>query len=537
MAARFVHNQEKILRAYEELGGNVSATARKMKCSRDTVQRAVRALGAGKKPLVAGQAQATVVEVLGAPKAGHRVYLLTCAQNNTHVHPQVWDNFMAIARHRGAKVFCSSFTYNQNAFGKLSVKRGTSHPRQSDLWYDPKVIPFLEESDRDIELAPGLVWCGRMNTLPTASRPLQGFETYTGRRSGILPHAKLAMASVASGKYEATKFNYTTGTITQRNYIQKREGLRAEKQHSYGGLIVEATPRGWYVRQLSGDDKGSICDLDIIAENGRVRSAPVVEDITWGDIHVTHLDPMVRRLAWEEGGILDALRPNSQHFHDILTFQPRSHWDVKDPHKMFLRWVEQTESVRSECVQVRDFLHLVQRRWCKNWVVDSNHDEMLERWLREADYRRDPVNARFFLKLQERKYQALEERDEKFHLLEWVLRELGAPEDTTFLREDESHVICRGTSMPDGIETGMHGHLGINGMRGSPRQFARMGRAANTCHTHSAGIEDDVYTGGTSSLLRLEYMHGPSSHSHSFIVTYKNGRRAIVTMWNEGYRA
>ena len=38
---------------------------------------------------------------------------------------------------------------------------------------------------------------------------------------------------------EATKFNYSTGTVTQRNYIAKKEGLKAEFHHQYGALIVD----------------------------------------------------------------------------------------------------------------------------------------------------------------------------------------------------------------------------------------------------------------------------------------------------------
>ena len=56
-------------------------------------------------------------------------------------------------------------------------------------------------------------------------------------------------------------------------------------------------------------------------------------------------------------------------------------------------------------------------------------------------------------------------------------------------------------------------------------------------HTHQAGIYDGVYTAVTSSVLDLGYNRGPSSWSHSHIVTYANGKRAIITIWNGKWRA
>ena len=83
----------------------------------------------------------------------------------------------------------------------------------------------------------------------------------------------------------------------------------------------------------------------------------------------------------------------------------------------------------------------------------------------------------------------------------------------------------------------MHGYLGPNGTPGGAAAFAKMGRKANVGHTHKAGIHDGVYTAGTSSYVNLSYNRGPSSRSQSHILTYKNGKRAMVTMWNGKWRA
>jgi hypothetical protein len=83
-----------------------------------------------------------------------------------------------------------------------------------------------------------------MNILPTAVNPLAGLETYTHRKSAIFPHAKVALRSIATMQGEGTKFNYTTGTVTLKNYIQKKEGIKAEHHHRYAALVVEVNHDG-----------------------------------------------------------------------------------------------------------------------------------------------------------------------------------------------------------------------------------------------------------------------------------------------------
>jgi len=64
-----------------------------------------------------------------------------------------------------------------------------------------------------------------------------------------------------------------------------------------------------------------------------------------------------------------------------------------------------------------------------------------------------------------------------------------------------------------------------------------MGRKAIVGHTHQAGIHDGIYTAGVSGSLDMDYNRGPSSWSHSHVLTYPNGKRAIVTMWRDKWRA
>lgn len=473
------------------------------------------------------------------PKGKVARYIFTCAQSNTKLHEEVWASLNALADHYGASIHVSTFTYDVGAYGVKSVKRGKVKLSDGEPWYDERIMPHI--LDESVCVAPGLVWCGEMNILPTAVRPLSGFEAYTGRKSGIFPHPKFAMESIASGKYEGAKFNYTTGTVTQRNYIAKKAGQKADFHHGYGGLLVEVDDTGaWWCRQLNADSDGVIYDLDLRATALCVTAGHRAEGITWGDIHVGSVPKAVLDASWGDGGICDTLKPRHQFFHDVLDFRSRNHHDARNHIANFSKWIEGKDDVVEEMRAVAEFLTKTSyRTWSTSVVVDSNHDNALTRWLREGDYRSDAKNAIFFLKSTLELYTSMVEANNRFHLLEWAVRELAGgsvpSKAVRFLRPDESYILCRDAH--GGIECGMHGHAGPNGARGSLRSFARMGRKSNTGHGHAAGIEDGAYRAGITGALDQKYNVGPSSWSHSHIVTYANGKRAIITQWGHKWRA
>lgn len=525
-------------RIFMMMGGSVRGTAKLLGIHRPAVRKrldkAQERLGLEwKADLAGGRIEPRKAETRPLPKKGKVAhYIITSAQNNTTAHYAFWDNLLAYADYLDAEVLVSQFTYNKTRYGRKSVKPGSEPTADdvADLWYDDVFDDYV--ANEPVELAPMLIYCGEQNTLPTDVRPLSGLQTYTGPKSGIFPHAKMAMESVPSLKEHGAKFNYTTGTATARNYIQKKAGLKAEFHHTYGALHVEVDHEGvWHVRQLNATDDGTFQDLDVVVKDKNVTTGHRVEGINWGDIHVEQMDPTIQQMNWGEGGIIDTLKPKYQFMHDTVDFYRRNHHKRHDPHKSFELWQEGCECVETEMQTVANFLKWADRDFCKMVVVDSNHDNALLRWLREGDYRSDPVNALFFLRTQTAVYEALAARNKNYHVVEDVLRKLGVPKGIKFLRDDDSFVLA------GSIECGMHGHLGPNGARGNPKNLSMMGRKANTGHTHSAAIIDGMYVAGTCSLLILDYNKGPSSWSHSHVVTYPNGKRAIITVYNGKWRA
>lgn len=477
-----------------------------------------------------GQLKAKPAKRVPVPREGVRRHIFTVAQNATKVHAEFWENLVAFATYMGAKIHVARCTYKRDAYKSQYQKNKLYSKPQDELWWDAAVVPFLD--DGRLEIAPGLIWCGDMDILPTAVRPLSGLEAYTGRKSGIFPHVKIALETVASGRNEGTKFNYTTGAVTQRNYIQRKTGMKAEFHHCYGALLVEVTDDGtWFARQLNADSTGRFYDLNVEVNGGQVTEGMDIEAINWGDIHAEEIEPDVAEMNWGEGGILDTLLPNHQFMHDVMSFRARSHHEVKDHMQMYRRYVEGSDKVSGELEKVEAVFEKAHRDWCKSVVVGSNHHDHLGRWLKEQDARKDPANLDLWLALNTAACSHIK-NGVPFQVLRHALLEHTASpfvDKATWLLEDESYIIC-----PDaggGVECGMHGHLGPNGARGGSAAFARMGRKANVGHSHSPRIQDGVYTAGTCGTLTPEWTHGPSSWSWSHIVTYQNGKRAILTLY------
>lgn len=498
-----------------------------------TTLHAIKRVIATHKPSLDGRISYRAAKVLPQQDTGVRRYIFTCAQNNTKIHKKVWESLQLLAKHYDAEIFIASFNYNKAAYGSSAVKRNTSEDKDEGLWYADEIVSYLDKSDTRIQITPSLMWCGEVNLSPTLKRPLQGFEDYTQTHSSIFPHPRLSMKSIAAMSSGA-KLCYTTGTITQRNYIQKGAGLKAEFHHSYGGLLVEVDASGsFFVRQLVATNNGCIQDLNVLVKNGKIESTTErVSAINWGDIHIAYLEKEQKELIWGEGGILDTLKPSYQFFHDTLDFRSKNHHDIKNQHSEYRKFLSGVDDVEQELKDASEFLHETQRKFCQSVVVESNHDNAFLRWLTNPsyDYRADPKNSIYFLECQLAYYKSMRRNDYNFNLLEWAVKQHKPLSGVKFLGVDESFVYRN-------IEFGIHGHSGANGSRGSAAGFAKLGFLCNVGHFHSAEILDGVYVSGVSASLDMEYNKGPSSWGHSHIVTYPNGNRAIITSWRGEWRA
>lgn len=525
-----VKQREKIAALYEKHAGHIPTIARATGLARSTVWGHLQKLGI-KKPIAGGKQRVVVLKETKPSTGTVKRYILTSAQNNTLVHAEFWANVLALSKHYDARIMVGTFSYNQNNFGKLAVKRGTKKPLETEPWYDPSITPYF--CDKIVELAPGLVWYGTMNILPTEDNPISGLESHGGANSVIFPHTKIEMRSIATTPDSPAKMIYTTGSVTLMNYLQKKLGIKAEHHHRYACLIVEVDSDGnWFVRQVAARKNGKVIqDLNVLVEGGKVTSIDAsVEAITWGDLHATNSEPSVVEASQD---MLDALKPRVQVLHDVLEGVSISRHTIKHaptPHQNYHRWLRGLNRVETELAASREVVEKYLRPWCKTIAPDANHDApWLHNWLSKYDYRYDPANTELFIDMQKFMFSEIKsgKMPKNVNLMQYAMeRKAGLkPGAVTFLLPDESYALNE-------VELGLHGHLGANGAFGNPNNLSKIGKKATTAHTHSACIIHGLYVAGTSSKLTKDwnYTQGPSSWSWSHVVQYSNGQRSIVSM-------
>ena len=460
-------------------------------------------------------------------------FVFTAAQNNTELHEGFWFALQQFCKEQKAQLVVSRFTYNKAGWQKHG---GVSSDEQENdsIWYDPRIEPFV--IDEQVKVAPGLVFCGELDILPTASLPLATLHNYTGPNSGIVPHAKVHMESHATMKHHDAKFMYTTGACTLRNYIQRKAGQVATFHHVFGALLVEIDDEGnWFARQLMADDTGAFYDLNTRYDQwgfgqDRFESVPVI--VTLGDVHIEKMDHTALACALD---MLDYIKPKHVFLHDLIDFEARNHHNIKDTHFLAKKHFQGIESVKANIEAGARFIGGLASRYpsTKLHVVRSNHDQAFERWLKDHSAAADPANAGYWHMCNAAVFECIE-KGQSFDVFVWAMQNIAHQNDINigkvhWVQEDESVIIYD-------IEHGMHGHRGVNGAKGNPRAFRQLGRKANTGHTHSAGILDGVWTAGVLGSLDMDYNAGPSSWSHSHIITYPNGKRCMITQKGNKWR-
>lgn len=525
------------VKAVVEAEGSINAAADKLGIPRTTFKRRVR--DAFKGDMRSQRMPAPVV--VEAPTRGKTCFIFSSAQTNTEIDEAFLENLEAYAEYLGASIHISGFAYATSPYD--------DHSKHGAASFHERVRPYL--TNQRFDVAGKLYFCGEMNTQPTATDPLSGFETYTRSRWGIFPHPRITLKSIATMFKADPKIIMTTGAVTKPNYIQKKSGLKAEFHHVIAAVLVEIDADGrFFCRHLIAAKDGSFQDLDARVEGGAVSRGHPVEGIVWGDIHAERLDPHVAVGAWgvdaetmemvsaqRQRCMLDVLSPKYQFFHDVLDFRRRNHHNVGDPHFRFESMVRGRESVKDEIAHSALFLANTRRLGCTSVVVDSNHDRALMRWLKSADYKSDPANARFFLDCQARVYRAIEEQDDSFKIVQYAMESTGhAINGVVFLKNTDSFIICEHAG--GGIECGLHGDEGSNGAKGHVNSYAKMGPKANVAHHHGAEIFEGIYQAGHSCQRDMVYNRGGlSSWNPSHIVVYPNGKRVIVTMQGQKWRA
>jgi hypothetical protein len=339
------------------------------------------------------------------------------------------------------------------------------------------------------------------------------------------------MISVPTPQNKLPKVLMTTGTITVPNYTKTKTGYNGEFNHTFGALTVTIKDDSiFHMRSILADADGSFYDLDkLYKPDGNVKEGQEILAIATGDEHVDWIDEGVVKATYtNEDSIVNTLKPKKIFRHDTLDFYSRNHHHRGNFLTNFAKHHTLTgktpvNDIEAELKRCVDFINKTTPEYAKSYIVQSNHNDALTRWLGESDFREDPQNAVLFLKLN---LAMLENCKMTLNGVSTISPfEYWAKDKTNavFLQRDKSYRV-------KDIEMSYHGDQGVNGARGSAVSFAQIGTKSIIGHSHSPMINKGVYQVGTSSRLKLEYTNGPSSWLHTHCIIYPNGKRTLINI-------
>jgi hypothetical protein len=475
----------------------------------------------GSAPITLSEPRLAAPKHVARAKAAKRL-VITAVQNATDPWWPGWNTLLKYCEVNKATLLCVPYRYhNPTSIWNDKDKDGD--------WWHPEFEPYL--FDLRTDLGPHLTLLGDIKTQPTATRPLAGFEAMTGGRSAIIAHPKLELLTVPTPQQDLAKVLVTTGAMTERNYIPSKAGKKGEFHHTFGAAVVELSDDGlFFLRQLNMTRTGTLCDLGYeYTQNGYKEAR--IDGLVMGDTHVEFADPLAVEALFGKGGIVPTLDPKALVWHDVLDFYSGTHHHDNDFFTRFAKHHAGRVNVEQEVRRAFAFINKY-GEGRENIFAYSNHNDMLARWVKRIDPKADPENAVFWAKT----FVAMCE-GAKMHaggagtidpFAYWGKQLMAAP--AKFLNLDESYQI-------NGIEVGMHGHIGPGGSKGLLQGFTKIGTKSVTGHSHSPGIMEGAYRVGTTSVIPLEFAHGPTSWLHAHCAIYKNGKRSLIISIGKRWRA
>lgn len=359
--------------------------------------------------------------------------------------------------------------------------------------------------------------------LPQQIDPVTGLARFTQSDvSTIFAAPKIRLKVIPNSNSKLPKVLMTTGAVTHPHYRQNRIGKIAEKDHTYGAVIVELeSATKYHFRHLTSLKNGVFYDLGM-RYSGRSKPKFVrPEAMVLGDWHTGDTNSIVRDETFR---MISDYKPKMIIIHDLFNGASINHHE--EHMSVNLAMKSNDLSLEKELRAVAKELKTICDKagnGTKIYISKSNHDEWLMRYLQESKFMSDPQNTLIGAKLL---VNAIEGYDP---LREGISMFYRIPPNVEFLTRDDDLKV-RGWQLAN------HGDKGSNGARGGIRSHEYANGKSITAHSHTPQIFRNVYIVGTSTELKLDYNQGYSSwmNCHSFL--YDNGRPQLVNILNGKHR-
>lgn len=456
----------------------------------------------------------------------HKRFVITTAVSGQQLH----DGFVASIR-----------TYCRQNKAKLIVlpAHDPAHNLDNDIeWHfspsilDDKIVFEDTRLNSNLHISGIRVTAKQMNPITS----LEEISQTDGSFIAASPKQALEYDSVSANKLPHVRM--TTGACTLPNYkTSKGNSLRtafiADHQHTIGAVIVEVQDDNiYFFTQIQAADNGSFCHFG--HEYGPRGSyelkgveAPV---LVMGDYHAGEHDEAAVK-TWID--VINSLGVQEVVFHDMfnaVSVNPHEEDDIMLRAERTRKGLNVLENeLRITSSEIDRILGLKSVK--KGVMVKSNHDDMIDRWIRKGKYAKDPVNFEFATELAAELIKSSKKGVKKdFFKTGLELSQNPKHADKILWLTTENDYIV------GGVHLGAHGDKAANGAKGSIKSMKKSYPRGVIGHSHTPGIYKNMFQVGTTSLLRLGYNKGASSWVHCSCLVYRNGQRQLINSINGNWR-
>jgi len=452
-------------------------------------------------------------------------YIVTTAVADFKVHEGFISAIKTYAQERDAQIVilpCESVT---NSFENKSAI--------FDREFEKPIYNFVTD---DVDLNENIFLC----SIQVSAKQIKSTTGLAriGKRGGsyIFASPKQFLDYRPSGNGRGRNYSImTTGSCTTGDYfhnnsfVSKRLSYIASHDHMLGAVIVEIEDeKHFHFRQIQADEEGNFIDLGVkYNADGTTEQVPM--NIVFGDIHGVNVDVDAVNSFVEDFKDFDI---ENIFLHDIFDGESISH-HIETIYEKYERSKASRGDLKSELVLTYKLVKKIYESldvFGKAYIVKSNHDEFLTRYLKSGRYVTDPQNHYISLKIAVDMLDGMDDlQSGMFHALDQDTEEvMFILENMVFLDRNTKLKIAD-------VELSEHGDLGINGARPSLNGLEEVYGDCVIGHSHTPAIQRGVFRVGTMSKLDLKYNRGSSSWCHTNCIIYANGQRQLVNYVNGKY--
>ncbi|MEO0271660.1 MAG: hypothetical protein ABIM30_01050 [candidate division WOR-3 bacterium] len=353
----------------------------------------------------------------------------------------------------------------------------------------------------------------------TESDPISSVTRIVKKQSSlIIPSSKLRLKYIPIKKESIPRAVMTTGTLcelTNNSITTKRRYLGVSDMVNSAIVVRIENDEFFHFRQLLFKNN-SFVDLGKQYSNTGVKTNSNGICVL-GDLHVGHTD-----LTFLQDAItlLKRIKIKTIFLHDVFDAYSISHHDLKKELMIGIKKYSGKGSLKKELDLYVQMLDQLSKDF-NIYIVKSNHDEHLERYLIEGRFMTDYENQKLGLQLAHYIY------DGKNPLQEYYLQNSKSKQKQriTWLSRDSSFEF-------GGNELAQHGDVGANGSYASIKQLEALFGNIVFGHTHSPEIFHGAWCVGTSTKPFPFYGIGPSSWMQTFCIIYDNGGKQLINYVN-----